>query len=147
MRPFVGCKRMIIKRWGFLGLGVYLETPSPEMRSEERRAFHAHWMAEFRWNHALRHWLFGGSRPLPLGPNDEWRSHFHPALWRRISKDIYWWLHRATNSEVWREYWKWHMSLPKAPEPDESSVVFLDRDDKWQLVGKITKEKVLKWTK
>ncbi len=138
---------MIIERWEFLGLGVYLETPSPKMASRERRAFHAHWMAEFRWNHALRHWLFGGARPLPLGPNHEWRTHFQPPLWRRISKNIHWWWQRATDSEAWREYWKWHNSLPVAPEPGESSVVFVDSEGKWDLAGKITREKVLKFTK
>ena len=58
---------MIIERWGFLGLGVYLETPSPGMGSQKRRAFHTHSIAEFGRNHALRHWLFGGARPRPLG--------------------------------------------------------------------------------
>ena len=56
---------MIIKRWGFLGLGVCLERPAPDWDSRERRAYHALWIAEFRWHHALRHWLFGGERPRP----------------------------------------------------------------------------------
>ena len=139
---------MIIKREGFLGLGVDYTKPSPQMGSQSRRAYHTLWMAEFRWHHVLRHWLFGGYRPLPLcKPNSLSNVLCQSALWRRVAKDIYWGWQRTAKSEDWGEFNNWFNSLPEAPEPGESSVVFVDKQGKWEFVAKISREGILKWLK
>jgi hypothetical protein len=139
---------MIIKPRGFFGLGVDYVTPSSSMDWRELRAYHALWMAEFKWHHALRHWLFGGFKPLPLsGPDSISNLRGWPAIWRRVALVMHRWWHRATKSDEWREFNNWYNSLPEAPEPGESSVAFVDQQGKWKLVAKITREGILKWLK
>jgi len=59
---------MIIQRWGLLGLDAHYETPSPDIGPQKNRAYHARWMAAYKWHHALRRWLFGGEGPLFAWP-------------------------------------------------------------------------------
>ncbi len=139
---------MTIKRGGFHGLGVAGGYPPPDLSLDEHRLYHLAWLEEFKWHHAVRHWIFGGRRPLPLGgTNSISNARSWPAIWHRIYQKMNMTWHRVTKSKTWREYQEWQESLPPAPEPGEASVVFVDGEGIWTPVANISRDGKLKWFK